>query len=108
MGSKPNEVLEKAFFQGGPFTRTQSADGWADRTTLTSGSASVTVSTALVNSDSIFWMATVPTSVGVNSGGGIVVSSIVSGKSFAFARAEGQGVGWNEVITWTLIRTSQV
>jgi hypothetical protein len=53
-------------------------------------------------------MATMPGSVGIghNSGGNIVVNSIVHRTSFAFARATGGGVPWGEVIAWEIMETS--
>lgn len=79
------------------------------RTTINSGSASVTVSTTNVKSDSIILGTVEVGSVGVlvNSGGGqIVVNSIVQGTSFAFARADGDAVSWDDTIMWMLMNTS--
>jgi len=110
MGSRPNEKLNKAFFAGGPFAKIGQTTNWAGRTTLSSGSSSVTVSTALVNSDSLILKCSEVASVGVgaNSGGAILVNSIVSATSFAFARATGTAAPWDETVMWMLIRTSQV
>lgn len=79
------------------------------RTSVASGDVSVTVSTALVNSDSII-LATMQSDTRQNSGaaGPIEVSSIRSGISFDFAMAD--GVAARDAATtvmWALIRTTQ-
>lgn len=81
---------------------------YAGRTALASGSSSVTVSTAVVNSDSIILMGTQVGSAAAahNSGSNIVVNSIVSGASFAFARATGTAVPWDETVMWEICRRS--
>jgi len=106
---RPNEKLNKAFYTGPGFTRIGQANAWAGRTTLNSGSATVTVSTTMVSSDDIIRYGSSVSSVGVgaNSGGAIVVNSIISATSFAFARATGTAVPWDEIIMWELVRTSQ-
>jgi hypothetical protein len=45
-------------------------------------------------------------SVGVaaNSGGAVVINSIVNGISFAFARETGVAVPWNTTINWMLVQ----
>lgn len=96
----------------GPVTAQQSGawpagvDPFVGRTTLSSGSATVTVSTALVQSDSILWATENPGSVDVAaaSGGAVVVNSIVDGVSFALARQYGVSAPWDSTIYWTLFR----
>ena len=103
------ELLFKPTLRGPMRTRTSGeANPWAGRTALNSGSAAVTVSTALVQSDSIIRYGTLPSSLGVaaNSGGAIVVNGIVDGVSFDLARATGVAVPWDETIMWELVRTS--
>src|SRR5689334_7596484 len=80
---------------------------FAGRTTLGSGVAAVTVSTTMIKSGSMMSMATFPASVVVaaNSGGRIVVNSVVHEKSFCFSRATGVGVPWDEVISWEITQT---
>ena len=103
------ELLFKPTLRGPLRTRTSGeANPWAGRTTLNSGSAAVTVATALVQSDSIIRYGTLPSSLGVaaNSGGGIVVSSVVDSVSFDFARATGVAVPWDEQVMWEIVKTS--
>ena len=104
------ETLYKPTLRGPLRTRTAPTETnpWAGRTTLASGSATVTVSTAIVQSDSIIQFATEVGTVGVgaNSGANVVVNSIVDAISFAFARATGIAVDWDETVMWQLLRTS--
>lgn len=79
---------------------------FAGLTTINSGSSSVTVSTAVVTSGSLIMYGTNPSSIGPNSGGGIAVSSVVDGVSFAFARPTGNAVAWDETVMWEIVRTS--
>jgi hypothetical protein len=103
------ELLFKPTLRGPMRTITTGEENpWAGRTVLASGSATITVSTAAIQSDSIVRYGTLPSSLGVaaNSGGTIVVSSIVDGVSFALARATGVAVPWDETVMWELVRTS--
>ena len=81
---------------------------WAGLTTLNSGSATVVVSTSIVQSDDIFKIAENPGSLGVaaNSGGYIVANSIVQNTSFIFGRSTGVAVPWDTTIMWEILRTS--
>ena len=104
-----SELLYKGTLKGPLRTQTTGADApWAGLTTLDSGSATVTVSTASVQSDSIVQFSTKVGTVGVgaNSGANVVVASVVDAVSFAFARATGVAVPWDETMMWTLTRTS--
>lgn len=81
---------------------------FAGRTTLSSGQASVTISTTLVQSGKSFFMgfSEVGTvGIAANSGGPVVVNSVVDGVSFALARQFGAAVGWDEHVTWFMLRT---
>ena len=84
-----------------------SGRAFCGRTTLGSGSASVTVSTGVINSNSMFRLASIvgSTALGANSGGGVVVNSIVSGVSFALARPTGTAVAWSDIVSWEIVRT---
>ncbi len=109
MGTNPLSQLFRPLLRGPMLSRTSGeTNPWAGRTNVPSGSATVTVSTALVNSDSIIRFGTEVTSVGVgaNSGGAVVVNSIVSGVSFAFARATAVAAPWDETVMWELVKTS--
>lgn len=107
---RPIEQLSGAHFLYPPLTDTRSVgDAHAGRTTLSSGSASVTVSTNRVGSDSVILKTAEVASVGVgaNSGGGIVVNSIVDGVSFAFAQATGVAVPWDTTVMWLMINDAE-
>jgi len=106
--ASPRRVEEGMLRQGPDFNRIYT-DGRAfcGRTTLGSGSASVTVSTGVINSNSMFRLASIvgSTALGANSGGGVVVNSIVSGVSFALARPTGTAVAWSDIVSWEIVRT---
>lgn len=82
-------------------------DPYAGRTVLSSGSTTVTVSTALVNSDSIISYGTHidASAVSVASGGFVAVSSIVSGVSFDLIWARGGAVAKDVTVMWRLTHT---
>ena len=107
----PIEALFRPFFRG-PATLTMagsaSAKQFAGRTALASGTASKTVSTAVVNSDSIITLALEVSSTSVASGGVptyLVVNSIVSSVSFAITTQDGIGRSGGTIM-WELRRTS--
>ena len=103
------ELLFKPTLRGPMRTRTSGEQNpWAGRTTLSSGSATITVSTTLIQSNSIVRYGTQANSIGVaaNSGGPIVAANVVDGVSFDFARATGVAVPWDETIMWEIVRTS--
>lgn len=105
---KHMRIFKKApEYLGGPSSGVGRYQGF---TTLASGSSSVTVSTAVVRSADFIRYGTRVSSVGVatTSGGGVVVNanSIVGGVSFAFARATGTAVGWDETIMWEIVKRS--
>ena len=104
------ELLFKPLLRGPISTRTAPTESnpWAGLTTLNSGDATVTVSTSAVQSDDIIKIAENPGSLGVaaNSGGHIVVTSIVQNTSFIFGRSTGVAVPWDTTIMWELMRTS--
>lgn len=77
---------------------------WCSRTTVGSGSATVTVSTALVNSDSVILIGAQMTSGGIiSSAGAVVVNSVVPGVSFAFTRDTGVAAPWTTTVMWMLV-----
>lgn len=104
----PIELFQRALKVGPDMLRTLAGPGqFAGRTALASGTAFATVSTAVVNSDSIihhgFNVTTTSTS-GTNFALG--VSSIVSGVSFAIGYVDGQGRGPGGTLMWEIRRTS--
>lgn len=108
MGTKPLETLKRPVIDGAPITRSGNTNAWAGRTTLSSGSSSVTVSTAVVNSDSIILVTPQVGSVSavISYTSQIVVNSIVSGTSFMLAAGNGQTVPWDRTLMWMVWRTS--
>lgn len=102
------EQLFRPQFRG--VTRTLVAsDGFANRTTIQSGTASVTVSASLVKSDSIIRVSaqvSSPAAAVVQSGGFLAVNSLVDGTSFAIAWASGQAVDQDVTAMWEIVRTS--
>lgn len=112
MARRPLELLRRpARFGYEQVKVATGAKAWCGRTTLGSGSSSVTVSTAMVTSDCI-WRGPneiSPGSAGVLIGSGamhVVINSVVQGVSFAIARACGVGAPWSSSISWEIVRVS--
>jgi hypothetical protein len=106
----PRPTQEQLFaphLRGPETTRTdEETNPWAGRTSVLSGDATVTVSTALVNSASIIHIGEQVSSAGVaavQSAGHLVVNSIVTGTSFSIARAGGVAAPWDATAMWQLI-----
>lgn len=80
---------------------------WAGRTTLGSGSATVTVSTAVVNSDSLILMGS---QAATNQASGvstpIEVKSIDPGNHFIIGTADGDALARDTDIMWMVMPTS--
>lgn len=107
--SKPLEMLFGPLLRGQPGTRTsEETNAWAGRTSLGSGSSSVTVSTTLVKSDSLIFLTEAPGSVTTVAGshGHVVVNSIVHGISFALARSTATATPWSATVGWMIWRTT--
>ncbi len=104
-----SELLFKPTLRGPMRTRTNSQEDsfWAGRTTLNSGSATVTVSTSIVQSDSIIQYG-VEANTRQDSGvaSPIEVMSIQDAVSFAFGTAGGETIARDTTIMWWLMRTS--
>jgi hypothetical protein len=100
------EQLYKPNLRGPLRTTIGQADAWAGRTTVASGSASQTVSSTNINSDSIVRYGVQVGSAAINSGGAMVVNSIVSGVSFAFANQGGVAIAWDNIVMWEIVKTS--
>ena len=102
----PLEALFNPHLRGPMRTQTSEVTNpWAGRTSVPSGSATVTVSTALVNSDSIIQITEEVGSASVNSAGALTVNSIVSATSFAIARQGGAAAEWDSTAMWMIWRT---
>lgn len=110
----PMKILEALFapFFKGPATVTVAGSAspkqFAGRTAIASGTASVVVSTAVVNSDSIINLSFQVASTSTASGTPftyLVVNSIVSGTSFAITTQDGVGRHGGTVM-WEVRRTS--
>jgi len=71
---------------------------------IASGGATQTVSTTAVTSDAVIFVTSQPSSlsVGMNSGGAVVVSSLVDGVSFAVAAATGVGYPYGVSVNWEI------
>ncbi len=106
--ARPLELLWRAFFRGPPFTLAASHQyQFAGRTTLSSGSATVVVSTSVVKSDSII-LRTPESNTRQSSGVAqpIEVMSIADGSHFTFGTADGQALARDTTIMWMLLNTS--
>ena len=106
----PLELLKRAFLSGPLGVRATSgmAGGqFAGLTALSSGTATVTVSTTQIKSDSIVNATfAVATTCGSGIGYNIGVSSIVHGVSFNMGYFDGQGRAPGGTIMWEIKRTS--
>ncbi len=101
-----NEQLYRPNLRGPLRAQIGNTNAWAGRTTVASGSVSATVSSNIVNSDSVILFSTEVASVGIGitSGYGLVVNSIVSATSFALSNASGVAVPWDQIAMWTIIK----
>ena len=104
--------MTEALFSGtlyGPLTtKLQSASNqWAGFTTLASGSATVTVSTTTIKSDSLVLYGLSALSA-QNSGFGqtIEITSISHGNSFEFGWSEGYAIDRDTTIHWLIVQGS--
>lgn len=95
----------KQFFGQPPVVPTNSGPQmWAGRTTLSSGSATVTVSTNLVRSNSLILLGV---HAGVSSGTQrIDVRTIVHGSYFTLGWSDGASKVNDAVIMWAMIRAN--
>lgn len=103
------EALSRAFLRAPLAVRATSgmAGQFAGRTTLNSGTATATVSTTNIKSDSlVFHGFQVATLCGSGVGYTIGVSSIVHGVSFAVGYIDGQGRAPGGTVMWEIRRTS--
>ncbi len=84
------------------------AQQFAGLTLIASGSATVTVSTAVVQSGQLIWCAAQlgadPGTI-QNSGGGIACMSIVDNVSFELVRPAGTALNHDETIMWEIRKT---
>lgn len=94
LGPTPIETLQRPLFKSAPLVRTGShASQYAGRTTLNSGSGTVTVSTAAVNSDSLLYFSVqMPMSTAYVPRG---QTSLVSGSTSAVASTSAIYSGMN-------------
>ena len=105
----PLELLRRPFLKGPMALETTAGENqFAGRTSLASGTAFATISTAIVNSDSLI-QATFQVNTTTASGvafAAMGVNSIVSGVSFTFGSVDGVGRAPGGVIMWEIRRTS--
>lgn len=107
----PQPPLESLFggWLKGPFrTRaTSAANQFAGRTTIASGTATVVISTSIVNSDSLIFLG-LEGNANVASGTGktLEVKTISSGGYFTLGTQDGIGFGGSRILMWEVRRTS--
>lgn len=108
-GKATTEQIFRGLLRGVLRTKAGSASNqWAGRTTIAAGSASVTVSTTNVDSDSLIrYGFQSPDGTDVASGGwrGIEVKSINPGAAVVFGWADGIVVARDTIIMWEIVRT---
>lgn len=109
MGKATGKQLFRAEIRGPIVTKAVSAvNQWAGLTVLASGSATVTVSTTVVNSDSIIQLTPVG-NANLSSGAGIrhtEVKTISSGGYFTIGTNDGIGIARDTTIGWVVWKTS--
>lgn len=101
------EQLWRAILRGPLTTRAASAaNQWAGRTTLSSGSATVTISTTIVKSDSLIFPAV---QAATNQASGvsrsIEVKTISPGNFFTLGWSDGNAIARDTTIMWMIVRT---
>lgn len=104
----PIEQLFGPQFRAAPFINVASdANQFAGITTLASGSATVVISTAMVNSDSLILQSQLG-NANVSSGqtGVTEVKTISSGGYFTIGQQDGQALARDTLIHWMVLRTS--
>lgn len=105
----PIEYLSRAFLRAPLALRATSgmAGQFAGRTTLASGTATATVSTTNIKSDSLVSLGfQIATTCGSGIGYNIGISSLVHGVSFAVGYLDGQGRAPGGTVMWEIRRTS--
>ena len=108
--AQPLETLFSPLLSGVPMTDVRShIHQWAGRTALNSGSATVTVSTTVVKSDSLIYYGisgnTRANSGVATDGGGIEVTSISEGNFFAFTTHDGSVLPRSVNIMWMIFNS---
>jgi hypothetical protein len=104
----PLERLVRGWQVGPLMTKINSSpDQWAGRTTLDSGSATVTVSTRIVNSDSLIWVQG-QNHANVASGTykPVEVRTISPGNFFTLGTADGIAMARDTTLMWEVKRAS--
>ena len=108
MVGKPLELLFRPLLRGPAYTEANSGPSqFAGRTTLSSGSATVVISTSVVKSDSLIFAqpeANTRQSSGVAQP--IEVMSIADGAHFSFGTADGEALARDTTIMWGILNTS--
>lgn len=105
----PLEVRFRGHARGPDLLRTNSGqkNQFAGFTTLNSGTAFVTISTAMVKSgDIIHTSFQVQTTAASGTGYMVGVSSLVNNVSFALGYLDGQGRSPGGIVSWEIRRTS--
>lgn len=108
MPQPPLEALFGGWLKGPFRTRaTSAANQFAGRTTIASGTATVVISTSIVNSDSLIFLG-LEGNANVASGTGktLEVKTISSGGYFTLGTQDGIGFGGSRILMWEVRRTS--
>jgi len=107
MATNPIELLFGPNLKGPLLAPTASGtQQFAGRTLISAGSVSVTVSTRMVNSDSIILFGTETGSMSVTSAGPIAVNSKVSGVSFALCSQNSISCPYDRTVGWMIVKAS--
>lgn len=103
------EVLFAPLFKGAPvFTKALDitlggTNPFANRTAVGSGLVSVTVSTNVVNSDSLIFTGVQASVVASSDAGAFDVTSVVPGVSFCFTRNNGVAAPFPATVMWMIV-----
>ena len=107
MPSEVFNIFDNLLFRGPPVIKTQSGSNqFAGRIILNSGSLTVTVSTFVVNSDSLIFYNLEVNTDQTSPAAVVVVRSISSGNFFTFGTASGAAMQRDLTIMWNIFRAS--
>ena len=106
MSSKPKEILSGALLQGPLRSKTTAgAQQFAGKATISSGSATVTVSTAVVKSDSLIMNGVrALTDQASGSGCGVEVRTVIDSTSFVLANSDSSVRAFDVSVDWMIVQ----
>lgn len=107
MARRTAEQIYRGMMRGPLTTKASSSSNqWAGRTTIESGSATITVSTTIVDSDSLILLGRqFNTNVLSGQSRALEVKSISPGNFFTLGTSDGVAIARDTAIMWLVIKT---